>query len=147
MKARPQILVFILPSKDAGVYTRIKKSADCRYGVMSQCMQAAHVAKNQPQYHSNVCMKFNAKLGGTTNKVALVSPITSLSNGFPRSGTSLTQFIIARQTSDERSFFKADHDHRSRCVSWRSWVSTTIICSNDHVPRSVLLALRCGCAD
>lgn len=72
-QARPQMLVFILPSKNSELYTRIKKSADCRYGIMSQCMQAAHVVKNQPQYHSNVCMKFNAKLGGTTNKVALVS--------------------------------------------------------------------------
>jgi len=67
-KMRPQMLVFILPDKNADSYWRIKKSADCRYGIMSQCMQGAHVSKNNPQYHSNVCMKFNAKLGGTTNK-------------------------------------------------------------------------------
>ena len=66
---RPQLLFFILPSKFAEVYNRIKKSADCRYGVVSQCVQAAHVRKNQPQYHSNVAMKVNAKLGGTTCKV------------------------------------------------------------------------------
>ena len=70
---RPQMLVFILPGKNTEIYSRIKKSCDCRYGVMSQCMQSVHVVKNNPQYHSNVCMKFNAKLGGTTNKVALVS--------------------------------------------------------------------------
>ena len=74
-QARPQMLVFILPGKNTEMYSRIKKSADCRFGVMSQCMQAAHVAKNNPQYHSNVCMKFNAKLGGTTNKVALVCSV------------------------------------------------------------------------
>ena len=62
------MLVFILPDKNADTYFRIKKSCDCRYGVVSQCMQATHIAKNNPQYHSNVCMKFNAKLGGTTNK-------------------------------------------------------------------------------
>lgn len=72
-QARPQILIFVLPTKNTDMYLRIKKSTDCRYGMMSQCVQAAHVLKNQPQYHSNVCMKFNAKLGGTTNKVALVS--------------------------------------------------------------------------
>ena len=69
VNARPQLLFFVLPSKFAEVYTRIKKSADCRYGVVSQCVQAAHVKKNQPQYHSNVAMKVNSKLGGTTCKV------------------------------------------------------------------------------
>lgn len=63
---RPQILVFILPDKDATTYGRIKRSAECRYGVVSQCMQYAHVQKCQAQYISNVCMKFNAKLGGST---------------------------------------------------------------------------------
>lgn len=64
--ARPQMLMFILPDKDSQVYGRIKRSAECRYGVVSQCVQYAHVQKCQPQYISNVCMKFNAKLGGIT---------------------------------------------------------------------------------
>ncbi len=66
--SRPQILVFILPDKDAITYGRIKRSADCRYGVVSQCMQYSHVQKCQAQYMSNVCMKFNAKLGGQTSR-------------------------------------------------------------------------------
>lgn len=66
---RPQLLWFILPAKITELYNRIKKSCDCRYGVVSQCVQAAHVRKNQAQYHSNVAMKVNAKLGGTTSKV------------------------------------------------------------------------------
>ncbi|KAK4999709.1 Protein argonaute [Elasticomyces elasticus] len=65
-QARPQILVFIVPDKDSAVYLRIKRSCECRYGVVSQVMQYAHVQKCQAQYISNVCMKFNAKLGGTT---------------------------------------------------------------------------------
>ncbi|KAI6846917.1 Piwi-domain-containing protein [Hortaea werneckii] len=68
VQARPQMLVFILPDKDSHVYGRIKRSAECRYGVVSQCMQYAHVQKCQAQYISNVCMKFNAKLGGTTGR-------------------------------------------------------------------------------
>lgn len=68
-KRRPQMLVFVLPDKNADSYFRIKKSCDCRYGVVSQCMQGAQITKNNAQYHSNVCMKFNAKLGGTTSKV------------------------------------------------------------------------------
>lgn len=63
-QSRPQLLIFILPTKDAVTYGRIKRSADCRYGVVTQCMQYAHVQKAQQQYISNVCMKINAKLGG-----------------------------------------------------------------------------------
>ena len=94
---RPQILVFILPTKNSEVYSRIKKSCDCRYGVMSQCMQATHVVKNNPQYYSNVCMKFNAKLGGTTSKVALVSLVSD-------SITHSLTITIERQAPYERPF-------------------------------------------
>lgn len=38
-------------------------------------MNVAHVMKAQPQYCSNVCMKVNAKLGGTTCKVADTKPL------------------------------------------------------------------------
>ncbi|KAI9845055.1 MAG: hypothetical protein M1838_001912 [Thelocarpon superellum] len=67
---RPQLLFFVLPSKDTPLYLRIKRSCDCRYGVVSQCVQAAQVFQKKPQYLSNVCMKVNAKLGGTTARVA-----------------------------------------------------------------------------
>lgn len=67
-KQRPQILMFVVPNKDALVYHRIKKSCDCRFGVASQVMQRLHVEKKQPQYMSNVAMKVNAKLGGATCK-------------------------------------------------------------------------------
>lgn len=65
--------MIVLDGKNAEQYARVKKSADCRFGVVSQCIQGAHLMKNQQQYHSNVCMKINAKLGGTTCRVALVS--------------------------------------------------------------------------
>jgi eukaryotic translation initiation factor 2C len=64
--SRPQILLFILPDKDSQVYGRIKRSCECRYGVVSQCIQYAQAVKCAPQYISNVCMKFNSKLGGVT---------------------------------------------------------------------------------
>lgn len=73
--ARPQLLVFVLPDKDSTTYGRIKRSAECRYGVVSQCMQYGHVQKCQPQYISNVCMKVNAKLGGQTARA--MGPKTS----------------------------------------------------------------------
>ncbi|KAL4953848.1 Piwi domain-containing protein [Aspergillus filifer] len=62
----PQLLVVIVPDKNSFAYSRIKKSCDCRWGVPSQVLQSAQVAKNNPQYISNVLMKVNAKLGGTT---------------------------------------------------------------------------------
>lgn len=73
---RPQMLVFMVPDKTAFHYSRIKKSCDCRYGVPSQVMQIAQVQKINAQYMSNVCMKFNAKLGGTTARVVHVSGIS-----------------------------------------------------------------------
>ncbi|KAI9755711.1 MAG: hypothetical protein M1815_004706 [Lichina confinis] len=67
---RPQIIVFILSDRNGFHYLRVKKSADCRFGIMTQCVQAAHCLKSAPQYLSNVCMKFNAKLGGSTSRIA-----------------------------------------------------------------------------
>ncbi|CAG8942223.1 unnamed protein product [Penicillium salamii] len=65
-KGEPQLLIFIVPDKDSWVYLRIKRSADCRYGTPSQVLQSAHCMANKPQYHANVLMKVNAKLGGVT---------------------------------------------------------------------------------
>lgn len=69
---RPQMLLVVLPNKSADVYNRVKKNCDCRWGVMSQCVQSANVVKNAPQYCSNVLMKFNCKLGGTTSALKSV---------------------------------------------------------------------------
>ena len=66
-RLRPQLLVFCVPSRSG--YLRIKKSCDCRYGVVSQVMINKHVVAAQPQYMSNVLMKVNVKLGGTTARV------------------------------------------------------------------------------
>lgn len=63
---RPQLLVFLVQDKNSFHYTRIKKSCDCRYGVVSQVMQIAQVLKGNPQYYCNVLMKVNGKLGGLT---------------------------------------------------------------------------------
>ncbi|KAI1385411.1 Piwi-domain-containing protein [Hypoxylon trugodes] len=68
-KAEPQIIFFVLPTKNQLVYERIKKNMDCRFNIVSQCLQAAHVKKAQGQYMSNVAMKVNSKLGGATCKV------------------------------------------------------------------------------
>ncbi|KEF61906.1 uncharacterized protein A1O9_03478 [Exophiala aquamarina CBS 119918] len=66
---RPQLLIFLVQDKQSFHYLRIKKSCDCRFGVVSQVMQIQQVLKGNPQYYSNVLMKVNAKLGGTTSQV------------------------------------------------------------------------------
>ncbi|KAE8152713.1 Piwi domain-containing protein [Aspergillus avenaceus] len=74
----PQLLLIIVPDKNAFTYMRIKKSCDCRWGVPSQVLQSAHVVKGNPQYISNVLMKVNAKLGGTTARAVPRTPKTAL---------------------------------------------------------------------
>jgi len=56
------------------MYERLKKNNECRFAMVSQMLNVAHVRKASPQYCSNVCMKLNAKLGGTTSKVADAKP-------------------------------------------------------------------------
>lgn len=87
---RPQMLVFVVQNKDSQHYLRIKKSCDCRFGVVSQVMQAAQVSKGNPQYISNVLMKFNAKLGGSTSAV-----VPHASSGFKGKFPGPTLFIGA----------------------------------------------------
>ena len=62
----PQLIFCVVSRKNSGTYERLKKSADCRFGVLTQVVLGSHVMKNNGQYHSNVCMKVNAKLGGAT---------------------------------------------------------------------------------
>ncbi|KAF3934323.1 hypothetical protein ABW19_dt0208966 [Dactylella cylindrospora] len=66
VKHRPQVLFFVLTAKSAQPYNDIKAACDTLLGVTSQCLQSKHVEQAKAQYCSNVCMKVNAKLGGTT---------------------------------------------------------------------------------
>jgi eukaryotic translation initiation factor 2C len=67
---KPQLLFFLVMNSSSEIYEKIKKSCECRYGVVSQVLQSKHIVKCQDQYISNVCMKVNAKLGGSTCKAA-----------------------------------------------------------------------------
>jgi len=66
VQAKPQMLFFVLSAKSPQPYNEIKAFCELNIGVVSQCLQSRHVAQAKPQYCSNVCMKVNAKLGGTT---------------------------------------------------------------------------------
>lgn len=63
-----QLLFIVVGQKNSPHYERVKKNADCRFGILSQVVQSTHVMNDggNSQYISNVCMKVNAKLGGST---------------------------------------------------------------------------------
>jgi eukaryotic translation initiation factor 2C len=63
-----QLLFVVVQHKNSPHYERLKKSADCRFGILSQVVNGAAVVNNNGQYHSNVCMKVNGKLGGATSR-------------------------------------------------------------------------------
>ncbi|KAK8101784.1 hypothetical protein PG999_012158 [Apiospora kogelbergensis] len=71
-KATPQVIFFVLSTRNSLVYERIKKNMDCRFCTVSQIMLADHVRKANLQYCGNVAMKVNAKLGGVTCRAAPV---------------------------------------------------------------------------
>lgn len=72
--APPDLFICVLRVRGSNNYERLKKSADCRFAVLTQCVASTHVVKNQAQYHSNLCMKVNAKLGGTTSRILTSQP-------------------------------------------------------------------------
>ena len=72
-----QLLFIAVGFKNSPHYERLKKNADCRFGILSQVVVYKHVENDggNAQYISNVCMKVNAKLGGATARTA--SPFKS----------------------------------------------------------------------
>ncbi|KAJ2510035.1 hypothetical protein GGI11_005642 [Coemansia sp. RSA 2049] len=65
----PQLLLVILPTTNAQVYQTVKNCAYTTLGVQSQCMQAKHVQNANAQYCANLCLKINAKMGGTNQSL------------------------------------------------------------------------------
>lgn len=65
-QTRPQLLFFIVASKAPMPYNEIKQFCETELGCVTQGALLAHVTRCQPQYLSNVCMKLNAKIGGST---------------------------------------------------------------------------------
>ncbi|KIO16424.1 hypothetical protein M407DRAFT_33925 [Tulasnella calospora MUT 4182] len=62
----PNLIIVVLPdfgSED--IYVRIKNAGDIKIGVATQCLKAGKCAQGTEEYYVNVCLKINAKLGGT----------------------------------------------------------------------------------
>ncbi|KAJ1796836.1 hypothetical protein LPJ59_003504 [Coemansia sp. RSA 2399] len=65
----PQMLLVILPTTNAQVYQTVKNCAYTTLGVQTQCMQAKHIQRANSQYCANLCLKLNAKMGGTNQSL------------------------------------------------------------------------------
>ncbi|TFK29779.1 Piwi-domain-containing protein [Coprinopsis marcescibilis] len=61
------ILFVILPDDAAIPRKELKYYCDVVYGYKTQCMRASKFKKSNNQYHNNVLLKINARLGGTNN--------------------------------------------------------------------------------
>lgn len=105
-----QLLFVVVGHKNSPHYERLKKSADCRFGILSQVVNSEAV-KSNGQYHSNVCMKVNAKLGGATSRTigSVEEPADVLLQG------------------------PADDDHRRRRVARAARRQRAVDGGHDHV--------------
>lgn len=66
---RPQFILCILPTDDAGLYGDIKRCTDTVVGLPSQCMLMKHIRRPSKQYCANLCLKINVKLGGVNSSL------------------------------------------------------------------------------
>ncbi|KZL79940.1 piwi domain-containing protein [Colletotrichum incanum] len=97
-KATPQLLFCVLRFNNTGTYERIKKSGDCRFGLLTQCVLARHVEKNQGQYHSNVAIKVNAKLRGITCRIPYPSGPAGKASAFFKEVTMVIGVDVSHAT-------------------------------------------------
>ncbi|KZT55686.1 Piwi-domain-containing protein [Calocera cornea HHB12733] len=63
--SKPHILVVVLPhGMNNELYQTVKYLGDIRWGIPTQCMQAAKAIKGNAQYFANIMLKANVKMGG-----------------------------------------------------------------------------------
>lgn len=69
--ARPNLVMFLLPTISVEPYATIKNICDTQYGIASQCMivEKAFSQKGQQQYLGNIALKVNIKLGGVNSRI------------------------------------------------------------------------------
>jgi eukaryotic translation initiation factor 2C len=70
-KTRPDLILVIIPNKDAARYNSIKKFGDCQFGIPTVCVREEMITKPQGQqgYFANVGLKVNLKFGGVNHRV------------------------------------------------------------------------------
>ena len=74
-----QLIVVIFPGKGSTdeYYEEVKHFGDVVYGIRTQCVKSNNAKKADMQTMANICLKINAKLGGTTSVIdrGIRSPI------------------------------------------------------------------------
>ena len=77
-----QLIVVILPVDGSDFYEEVKHCGDVAYGIITQCVQVENASENFKDWKkretlSNLLLKINAKLGGTTCAIdkKVLSPI------------------------------------------------------------------------
>ncbi|RKP07663.1 Piwi domain-containing protein [Thamnocephalis sphaerospora] len=75
----PAQIVFNIFATRNHIYRSVKRIAETKMGLMTQCMLAKHTERPNLQYCSNIMLKVNKKLGGTSFKLArnMVPYVTS----------------------------------------------------------------------
>ncbi|KAF8847869.1 putative RNA interference and gene silencing protein [Acephala macrosclerotiorum] len=74
----PKLVLVIIPHIDSSIYNRVKFVCDVKKGLLNVCTLAPKFAKANDQYHANVALKFNLKLGGRNqyldnNKIGIIA--------------------------------------------------------------------------
>jgi len=64
-----ELAVIVMPRRSTADYSFIKTTAECGFGVMTQCIQAKNVERGNAQLYGNLLQKINTKLGGTNTKI------------------------------------------------------------------------------
>ncbi|VDK73916.1 unnamed protein product [Litomosoides sigmodontis] len=63
------LVIVVLPTKNADLYMTVKECSDMIHGIMSQCILIKNVTRPSPVMCCNMILKINMKLGGINSRV------------------------------------------------------------------------------
>ncbi|KAJ3563363.1 hypothetical protein NP233_g8987 [Leucocoprinus birnbaumii] len=66
-EAKPKLIMVFLSDGDQHIYSGLKHLCDTINDVATVCVQSGKIWKAGPQYHANVALKLNMKLGGVNH--------------------------------------------------------------------------------
>lgn len=74
-----QLVIFVFPGRGSTdqYYEEVKHFGDVVYGIRTQCVKSSSAKKTDMKVLANICLKINAKLGGTSSVIdkGIRSPI------------------------------------------------------------------------
>uniref|UniRef100_A0A8R1TYC6 Uncharacterized protein n=5 Tax=Onchocerca TaxID=6281 RepID=A0A8R1TYC6_ONCVO len=63
------LVIVVLPNKNADLYMTVKECSDMIHGIMSQCILMKNVMRPSPATCCNMILKMNMKLGGINSRI------------------------------------------------------------------------------